>query len=172
MARRWRSDDRYLSIYVNDHRSAAAAGLALARRIVHENARSVLNHDVLETVANDIAADKATLHEIARLLGIRLNGLKVALAHVAQMAGRLKLNGELRGYSPLSRLVEIETLIAGIEAKRCLWVSLEQAHRRELADIDFEQLVGRANHQRQQLVPLHRHAAQLALTVTERTAPL
>ena len=32
--------------------------------------------------------------------------------------GRFKLNGQLRGYSPLSRLVELEILMAGIDAKR------------------------------------------------------
>ena len=170
--RRGFSKDRYLSIYVNDHRAAAAGGVALARRMIRENAGSEFSRDVVEAVAGEIGEDKATLDRVARLLGVRPNGPKIVVARVAELAGRLKLNGQLRGYSPLSRLIEIETLMAGIEAKRCLWVSLQEARRRELAEIDFERLVARAKDQRNQLVPLQRHAADLALSLIERTASL
>ena len=39
-------------------------------------------------------------------------------------AGHLKLNGQLRGYSPLSRVVELEGLLLGVTGKRGLWVTL------------------------------------------------
>ena len=38
--------------------------------------------------------------------------------------GRLKLNGQLTGSSPLSRLIEIEGLLAGINGKLSLWCAL------------------------------------------------
>jgi hypothetical protein len=41
-----------------------------------------------------------------------------------EKVGRLKLNGSLRGYSPLSRLVELEGLWTGVEGKRSLWRAL------------------------------------------------
>jgi hypothetical protein len=167
-ARRVSLKPRYLSIYVNDHRAASVGGVALARRTARENVGSAFSGDVLEAIAKEIAEDKVTLDRVARLLGVRANGLKVVAARLGEMAGRLKFNGQLRGYSPLSRLIEIEALMAGIEAKRCLWVSLEQAHRSELAEIDIERLVARADHQRSQLVPLHRHAAAL-VSSTEQT---
>src|SRR5688572_7289180 len=126
---------RYLSIYVDDHRAAAAGGMALAQRAARENVGATLGGNVLQSVADEIAEDKATLDRVAALLGVRPNPLKVTVARLGEMAGRFKFNGQLRGYSPLSRLIEIEALIAGIEAKRCLWISLREVRRDELAEI-------------------------------------
>ena len=119
--------------------------------------------DVLEELAADIAEDKDTLERVAQLLGVKANPVKMAVARVGEMAARLKLNGQLRGYSPLSRLIEREGLMAGIDAKRSLWASLQIARRPELAEIDFEHLVKRATEQRDRLTPLHRLAAAEAL---------
>ena len=38
--------------------------------------------------------------------------------------GRLKLNGQLLGYSPLSRLIELEGLMLGIAGKLAMWIAL------------------------------------------------
>ena len=43
-----------------------------------------------------------------------------------EKAGRLKMNGELFEYSPLSRLVEFEGLTLGVTGKLSLWKVLEQ----------------------------------------------
>ena len=43
---------------------------------------------------------------------------------MAEKLGRLKPNGQILGYSPLSRLVELETLALGITGKRSLWEAL------------------------------------------------
>ncbi|MEJ7570043.1 MAG: hypothetical protein WKF41_17480 [Gaiellaceae bacterium] len=74
--------------------------------------------------------------------------------------GRLKLNGQVRGYSPLSRLLELETLSVGISGKLALWRSLEQLPEivERLPGIDLEQLVERAQRQRAELEE-HRLAA-------------
>ena len=159
---RKQSTDRYLAIYLNDHRVGAAGGLALAKRCARQSGPGP-SGDVLEALAADIAEDRATLERVAELLGVRANPVKIGVARVAEMAARLKLNGQLRGYSPLSRLIESEGLMAGIDAKRSLWVSLRTARRPELAEIDFEQLVQRASDQRDRLMPLHRLAAAEAL---------
>ena len=152
------STDRYLAIYINDHRAGAAGGMALAARCARESGPGPAG-DVLEEVARDIAEDRATLERVAELLGVRANPVKIGVARMAEMAGRLKLNGQLRGSSPLSRVIETEGLMAGIDAKRSLWVSLRTARRPELAEIAFEQLVNRASDQRDRLMPLHRLAA-------------
>ena len=39
-------------------------------------------------------------------------------------SGRLKLNGHITGYSPLSRVVELEGLMTGITGKIGLWLAL------------------------------------------------
>jgi hypothetical protein len=60
-------------------------------------------------------------------LGASKDQAKVALGWISEKAHRLKPNGELRGSSPLSPLVELETLSLGIEGKRVLWVALAEA---------------------------------------------
>src|SRR5215207_10817777 len=66
-----------------------------------------------------------------------------------EKAGRLKLNGQLRGYSPLSRLIELEALHAGVSAKRSLWQVLQAAFPEDprLRGVDLGALVQRADNQ-------------------------
>ena len=169
MARRSRTDpsDRFLPIYLNDHRAGAAGGLALARRIVQQSDASEARA-VVQALAHEIADDRQALERVARLIGVRANPVKIAAARLAERAGRLKLNGRLLERSPLSRLIELEALLAGVDAKRSLWMSLQVAQRAEWADIDFEQLAARATDQRARLVPLHRSAAADALRAQRR----
>jgi hypothetical protein len=75
----------------------------------------------------------------------------------------LKLNGQLRGYSDLSRVVELESLCAGVDAKRSLWISLKalQGSDSRLSEFDFDALESRARRQREELEE-HRRAAAAA----------
>jgi hypothetical protein len=56
-------------------------------------------------------------------LGIRINPVKIGLAVGAERLGRLKLNGRLGTYSPLSRFMELDVLAMGIEGKKLLWTT-------------------------------------------------
>ena len=51
---------------------------------------------------------------IAVELGFGESKTKEAVAWVGEKIGRLKLNGQLRGYSPLSRVLELEALAVGV----------------------------------------------------------
>jgi hypothetical protein len=153
--------ERLLGIYINDHRAGAAAGLALAERIRRENEGTPLGEALGELIPQ-IEEDHATLREVAEMLGVRSDPVKVGAARAGEMLSRLKLNGQIRGYSPLSRVLEIEGLMAGIQAKRLLWNSLEAAHRPELARFDFVALGQRAIAQREMLETHHGVAAQAA----------
>ena len=76
---------------------------------------------------------------------------------------RLKLNGSFRSYSPLSRLVELEALLAGIDAKRSMWLAFaSSAVSDAVADVDFEALATHATEQRRRLQPHRRDAAHVA----------
>ena len=44
----------------------------------------------------------------------------------SRRSGRLKPNGQLTGYSPLSRVVELEGLALGITGKLALWKALRE----------------------------------------------
>jgi hypothetical protein len=154
-----------LSTYLNDHLAGATAGLELARRAAGSN-RSTSYGRVLSALAREIEEDREALLEIMARLGVGQDRLKVAVAWGAEKVGRLKLNGELLRYSPLSRLVELEGLAIGVEGKLALWQSLRETHSDDprLRGIDIEELITRARSQRRRLEQQRRRAAAEALT--------
>jgi hypothetical protein len=83
---------------------------------------------------------------------------------VAEKVGRLKLNGQLRGYSDLSRLVELEGLCVGVEGKKSMWTALRGVAENDsrLQSFDFSALEARAQRQRDELEVHRRAAAALA----------
>jgi hypothetical protein len=98
-------------------------------------------------------------------LGFRENRLKTSLAMAAERVGRLKLNGHLRTYSPLSRFVELDAILMGVTGKKILWENLGRHAdlRTRLPDVDFDDLLARAETQIDLLRPFHTDAAREAL---------
>jgi hypothetical protein len=154
----------YLQIYLNDHLAGATAGHELAKRMVSEN-RGTGFEPVLSNLVQEIGEDRRTLEEMISDLGLSVRRWKTTAAWVAEKAARLKLNGSLWGYSPLSRLVEIEGLLLGVEGKASLWRTLgELAHReRRLDGVDLGNLLSAPNDRPGQLEGLRVKAAELAL---------
>jgi hypothetical protein len=148
---------------MNDQLALGVLWREVARRAARENAGSdvgaALNH-----VARAIAEDVETFEDMMRRLGLPRNRLKSALAVAAERAGRLKLNGAIRSYTPLSRFSELEFLIMGIEGKKQLWSTLRDlaALSARLPDIDFAALTARAETQRATLEPHREQAGRLA----------
>ena len=99
------------------------------------------------TFAQEIEEDRQSLEEIMQALGVGIDRLKVAAGWTAEKLGRLKLNGRLLGYSPLSRVVELEALILGVRGKLALWRSLEALEPEQLAQARLTELVARADRQ-------------------------
>jgi hypothetical protein len=154
-----------LEIYLNDHLAAATGGRDLARRAAASNRGSEYG-PFLERLAGDINEDRESLLAIMRALNVKVDRLKVLAGWGAEKVGRLKLNGRLLGYSPLSRLVELETLALGVHGKLALWRSLQQLEPTlpGMADGLLAELVDRAQSQLEEL-ELHRlRACAQALT--------
>jgi hypothetical protein len=86
------------------------------------------------------------------------------MALIGERLARLKPNGRLTGYSDLSRVIEAESLMAGVVAKQRLWVSLERTVRAQpaLNGYDFTALAARAERQLDQLRMFHEQAAEVA----------
>lgn len=116
---------KYLAIYLNDHLAGATAGAELAARAEGENRGTPLGAFVTG-LRREIEEDRRALEEVMALFGVSRDRLKVSAAWAGEKAGRLKLNGRLRGYSPLSTVVELEALSLGVEAKRLMWVALSE----------------------------------------------
>ncbi|MET9628600.1 SRPBCC family protein [Lentzea sp. NPDC006480] len=106
-----------LGIYLNDHLGGAMAGTELARRIGR-------THPELRALADDIEADRKELLDVMRSYDVEPRPHKAAIGWLTEKAGRLKLNGRLLGRSPLSDVLELETLLIGIKGKAALWRAL------------------------------------------------
>ena len=156
--------DELLPIYLNDHLAGSTAGLELARRAARSNQETEFA-GFLDDMAAQIEADRAQLEEVMARLEVKPNHVKVGAFWLGEKLGRLKLNGRLLSYSPLSRVVELEGLISGVNGKRSLWRALVIAAPSEprIAEVDFAELIARADEQIQGLERNHARAVELML---------
>jgi hypothetical protein len=158
-----------LATYLNDHAAGSTVGAELSRRAAGANDGSELGV-TLGRLAAEIEEDRATLDSVMQAAGVGHDRAKQAVAWVGEKAGRLKPNGQLTGYSPLSRLIELEGLSLGIEGKRMLWISLGVIADPRLAAFDFPALAERAERQRAELEPFRQAAAATAFEASGSAA--
>jgi hypothetical protein len=156
-------NEKYLRIYMQDHLAGSTAGLELARRTRGQNEGTEYGPP-LAKIADEIEADRRQLQGIMDDLGFGGDRLKNSAAWVLEKAGRLKLNGDFTGYSPLSRVVELEGLLTGITGKKGLWNALlEVAPTEPRLDADLlGRLRDRAEEQRSTVEELREKAAREA----------
>ncbi|HEY7197199.1 MAG TPA: hypothetical protein VH306_08430 [Gaiellaceae bacterium] len=155
--RRAMAENKLLRIFLNDHLATSAAAAALARRSLRKNRGSELGR-VLEELAAELEDDLGHLEETIRSYGLKPSAAKKAAGAFAERLGRLKLNGRIVSYSPLSRLAEIEGLSLLLARSAACW--------RTLGAIGLEgaaPLAERAERRIQELVPHRDAAARLAL---------
>ena len=152
-----------LAIYLNDHLAGATFGIELARRLRASNRDDPEFEPALAEVCAEIEADRETLKAAMDQLGMGQSKLKPLAAILGERLGRLKLNGRLWSYSPLSRLDELELLQIGVVGKRRLWRALEHTHADDLPGFELGALAARATEQLRRLETLHLKAAALAL---------
>jgi hypothetical protein len=155
--------DKFLAIYLNDHLAGATLGVELARRLRSSNEGDPEFGGPLAQICAEVEEDEETLERLMERLQVGRDPLKPTLAKAAERLGRLKLNGRLWGYSPLSRVLELEFLSGLVGGKMQLWNALEQSYGESLDGFDFHALAARADSQGQRLEDLHLAAAQRAL---------
>lgn len=153
-----------LTIYLQDHHAGACFGGELAKRAAGENEGTEYG-DFLTALAQDIEEDRRALESIMARCDVGNDRLKDSMAWATEKFGRLKFNGHLFDYAPLSRVLELEGLMGGVRAKLALWHAL-----REIAPVDdrldaaeIERLIGRAEAQLEGLREQHARAAREAL---------
>ena len=127
---------QYLPIYLNDHLAGAAVGVELARRVYASNQEDTTMAGTLGRVKSEIEADRKTLEQVLERLGVSRSPVKPAGAWLLEKVARLKPNGHLRRYSPLSRVLELEGLAMGIGGKLDLWMTLGGLALDERAGVD------------------------------------
>ncbi len=155
-----------LAIYLNDHLGGSTLGVELVQRARDSNEGNEYGEE-LSGLAEEISEDRDALLQILEELEIRRDLFKVTGGWIAEKLGRLKLNGSLLEYSPLSRLIEIEGLYLGVTGKLALWTNLKAARGDRIKSVDLDDLVARAESQRSRLEDLRTRAAAEALTTNE-----
>lgn len=140
-----------LRIYLQDHHAASAGGVALAKRALGPG----------HPLAKQIARDRDALERVMRRLAVTPSTLKVGTVRVAEFVGRLKLNGRIFERSPLSSVIELETLVVGVRGKEALWTALQRAGL-SFEDVDLDALVESARAQGVELEALRLGAAARA----------
>ena len=103
------------------------------------------------------------------------NWFKQVAGWLVERAGRLKLNTRVFSRSPLSSVLELEALMAGVDAKRSMWQALRLSTQlsadKGSAASCFGALVERAEGQHRRLEALHAMAVRQALgPATSQTA--
>jgi hypothetical protein len=154
-----------LHVYLQDHLAGAMFGVELVERCRRNNEGSAFA-DPLAELARDIASDRETLVAVMRRLGAKPSRLKVSVAWTLEKVQRLKPNGGRFAYTPLARVVELESLALGITGKRALWRALEQsaAAGRPLEGLDLAALAARAEDQLTTVEQLRLEAARSAFS--------
>jgi hypothetical protein len=156
---------KYLPIYLNDHYAGSTLGVELAKRAAKNNNGNAEFGPALATLASDIDQDRDSLKRMMDRLGVSEDRLKASIFWLGEKVGRLKPNGELLQFSPLSRVVEVEGLITGVSGKLSLWRTLLELAEREdrLEEGELEVLAGRAEDQLLRLHALRGAAGLIAL---------
>jgi hypothetical protein len=145
---------KYLPIYLNDHYAGSTLGVELAKRAAKNNDGNAEFGPALAALASELDADRDSLKRIMGRLDVSEDRLKASIFWLGEKVGRLKPNGELLQFSPLSRVVELEGLITGVTGKLSLWRTLLELAEREdrLEEGELEVLASRAE---DQLLRLH-----------------
>ena len=154
---------RLLATYLRDHRAAGGAGLALTRRCRRSNDGTALGRTLAE-IEDELIEDLRTLTGTMERLGVTEAWFKQFVTRGAELIGRLKSNGRIWRYSPSSRVLELEGLMAGIVARRGLWVSMRTVTPPQpgIDEATLDRLIERATSQIDRLAPEHQHAASVA----------
>jgi hypothetical protein len=145
-----------LAIYLNDHLAGSTLGRDLARRMAKEHPGELGRS--MDELSDEIDEDRETLKALMDRVGAKANPTKVAIAWVAEKLARLKLNGAVVGRSPLTPLIELESLALGIHGKGGLWRSLRESDGPHAYGLDLDALIARAESQ-EAAVEAHRPRA-------------
>ena len=163
--------DDLLAIYLNDQLALGIGWRELANRASRNNVGTPLG-DTLQGVADGIAEDVGTFERMMQRVGVSRSPVKGPLAIVGERVSRLKLNGRLTTYSPLSRFIELDVLSQGLAGKVQLWTTLRDlaSLAARLPDVDFDDLIARARSQRDALEPFRERAGREAFGVERAPA--
>lgn len=155
------SPDELLSIYLNDHLTGASVGVELARRSA-KGQLAASRRAELSRLAEEVEEDRDSLVRLMTSLEVPVQKQRVAAGWAVEKLGRLKPNGTWVHRSPLSDVIELESLRLGVEGKLCLWRLLRQLANTNtrISVVDLDDLEQRASAQIETLEAMRREAGE------------
>ena len=163
------SSNNLLRIYLRDHHAAAVAGTELAKRSTKSNVGTQFE-TLLNDLRNELLDDLRSLEDIMSRLGISTAKGKDGAMWMAEKFGRLKMNGSLTAYSPLSRVIEFEGLALNSLGNKSVWSALAQIEHPALDAEELVQLEKRADDQGRRVAEARREAVRMAFAGNAATA--
>jgi hypothetical protein len=156
-----------LGIYLNDHLAGSTSGVELARRIARRHRGSLVGA-AFERLSAEIAEDRIALLQMMMALGIPARRYKVLAGWALEKVGRLKLNGRLLRTSPLSSVIEFESMRLGVQGKEAGWrvLRLVADQERRLDPDRLDRLQARARQQADEIEELRMRAAAEAFVAS------
>lgn len=157
-----------LRIYLRDHHAAALAGNELAKRSAQSNAGTPFE-ELCSQLRSETAEDLRSLEDVMKRLSISPARGKDGALWMAEKFGRLKLNGSLKSYSPLSRVIEFEGLEISAHALMGVWTALKQVSDPRIDIKEMERLEDRAADQVRRIEEAHKEAVRIAFALESST---
>ena len=111
-----------LRIYLADHQAGARGVLNRLGQMKGYTDLSIA--PLIEELHSEVGQEFAWVASLVTRLGLSPGFAKQAGARVGELVGRLKLNGRVGTRSPLTPVVELEVLSAGVIGKLRLWQTL------------------------------------------------
>ncbi len=136
--------ERRLATYLNDRDAILVAGGELAQRAAAANEHQPYGPP-LRAVAGALAEDRELLKAIMAAHDVAPDRVKTTFAWVGEKLGRLKPNDQLAGYSPLSRVVELDGLTAIVTTLESTWAALPSVIDSHGPELDHAQKRARAS---------------------------
>ncbi|MDQ1423512.1 MAG: transaldolase, partial [Acidimicrobiaceae bacterium] len=146
--------------YLKHHHSGAMVGCRLAQRLAHG---AVNTASTLSGLEKAVREDRHALERTMDAFGAR-TVMHRAAAWISDVAAHINYSG-LRKRSAVGRLLELETMVLGLEGKRRLWVSLEAiaVDDSRLDEAHLAELLRRADEQLDVVERARVEAARIAL---------
>jgi len=154
-----------LDTYLNDHIAGATAGTNLAK-IAAEEHQTDEHGPFFSEIYAAVEKDFGILKDLAAALGVEESAGKGALAEIGSkmMAPKFTAGED----DQLNAFITLETLSIGVEGKVCMWKALKtiESDYAGFENFDLDDLLARAESQREKIEAQRQKIAPLALTHT------
>ena len=154
----------HIATYLNDHLAGATGAIELLEHLEKEHAGTEVGR-LAAGLRADVEADRQALKSLMERLEVAQSRTRKAAAWLGEKAAELKLRLDDPAGGSLRLFESLEALSLGIEGKKSLWRALATAAEEapDLQVADYEELIRRAEEQRNRVETARLEAARRAL---------